>query len=127
LASCPNQNSPTDSSDESNYDYRGTPETYQSYEDTFLPACQSGNWSPEQNFFTDDPQKKFPKWKTDTWKLIRSGQVAIGMTKEMLDVACGIGLVQVGYVLSDGQSSDVYECNGRKFLVRDGKVTKYEN
>ncbi len=49
------------------------------------------------------------------------------MTKEMLDVACGIDLVQVGYVLSDGQSSDVYKCNGRKFLVRDDKVTKYEN
>ena len=45
-----------------NYDYRGTPETYQSYKDTFLPACQSGNWSPEQNFLCiDDPQKQFPE------------------------------------------------------------------
>jgi len=90
-----------------------------------VPFCQSGTWKPEQHFLVEDPIKTFPKWTPDIWKLVRSGQVAIGMTTEMLSVTCGKSSIATGEVLAGGQAFEMFQCNDRQFLVRDGHVVKY--
>jgi len=66
-----------------------------------------------------------PEWSAATWALIEKGQVAIGMTHEMANVACGENLVEAGAVLSATGSATIYQGCSTKFLVDGGKVTKY--
>jgi hypothetical protein len=76
-------------------------------------------------FYSQDPRKQHPEWPATAWTLIEKGQVAIGMTHEMAEVACGENLVEVGAVLSATGSATIYQGCGTKFLVDGGKVTKY--
>ena len=113
---------------ESNWDVCFDPRFHLNHDSMMsVPFCQSGPWKPERHFLVEDPMKTFPKWTPDTWKLVRSGQVAIGMTKDMLGVTCGTSLIMTGTALTDGQAFDIFRCNGREFLVRDGRVAKYTN
>ena len=76
-------------------------------------------------FYSQDPRKQHAQWPAATWALIEKGQVAIGMTQKMAEVACGENLVEVGAVLSPTGSATIYQGCGTKFLVDGGKVTKY--
>jgi hypothetical protein len=93
----------------------------------FTPAC-SEDWSVSSDFLTDVPEKLFPKWSADIWKLVRSGQVAVGMTSDQVRLTCGRRAVEsTGFVVANGVSSSTHTCGilGRKFLMRNGLVTGY--
>ena len=80
------------------------------------------------NVHMDDPRKRFPSWSPATWDLIRKSMIAIGMTEEQARLTCGDKLWEVGAVLSEsGEASPIYACgdNGRRFLMKGGKVVKY--
>jgi len=76
-------------------------------------------------FHAEDPHKLHPDWKPPVWKLIEDSEIAIGMTEEMAKMACGRTIRTAGFVLTDGESSPIYLCHYKKFLVEKGKVTKY--
>jgi hypothetical protein len=77
-------------------------------------------------FYSQDPHKLHPDWKPSIWQLIDQGKVAIGMTQQMAEYACGGGMEEAGVALDDsGGVATFYECHDRKFLVEKGKVTKY--
>lgn len=76
-------------------------------------------------FHTDDPRKLHPDWKAPIWKLIENSEIAIGMTEEMAKMTCGRDIRTAGFVLSGGDTSPIYLCHYKKFLVENGKVTKY--
>lgn len=80
-----------------------------------------------QHFYVEDPHRKFPDWSKTVWGLIENEEVAIGMTEDMVKLACR-RLGKFGTVLSLTDPSDsgvIYEGCGRKFLIAGGKVTKY--
>lgn len=79
------------------------------------------------HFHLDDPRKKHPKWSPTIWKVIERGRVAIGMTEEMAYLACGKRMLFSGTVLSSSgkEVSEILSCNGREFMVKNGKVIKY--
>ncbi len=88
-------------------------------------ACRKP-WTAEAAFYLAAPETLFPGWSPDVWKLVRKGEVAIGMTEAMARVACGGALLEAGGVLSDdGKLAPIYWCYEKKFLVRGGKVAKY--
>ena len=77
-------------------------------------------------FFPVDPKTLYPKWSEDIWTLLQQGQVAIGMNEDMVAAAAGPGLHVVGAQVNEkGESSVILACCGRKFLMRNGKVTGY--
>lgn len=78
-------------------------------------------------FYSNDPRKMHPDWSGQVWKLIEGGEVAIGMTGEMAEVACGREMKVIGFVLppSGAGTSAIYECNKRRFLLEKGTVTKF--
>lgn len=85
-----------------------------------------------EEFLLDDPRKLHPTWSAAVWKLIENGEVAIGMTEEMVKLACvnsmvGGKLQEDGFVLSlsGSEISTIYKCSGKRFLIEKGKVTKY--
>jgi len=88
-----------------------------------------GNLSPHymSQFYLQDPHKQFPSWSLNIWKLIEKGEVAIGMTEDMARLACGGEMKATGFILSSSgeETSTIYECGNKKFLVEKGKVTKY--
>ncbi len=59
------------------------------------------------------------------WALVEKGEVALGMTAAMAALACGPELESVGNVVSGNTVSPIYECRDRRFLVENGKVTRY--
>ena len=82
--------------------------------------------SDRWGFLTQDPRKTFTQWSEASWKLITSGEVAIGMSDDMLKVTCGPSLNRVGAILSGNESEDLFECNGgRKFVMKGGKVVRF--
>lgn len=89
----------------------------------FHPSPQR-TWPVNEDLFFEDPRKLYPKWNKDIWKLIESGMVAIGMTQDMVQAACGSGLKWVGAVI-EGSVALMYECHDKRFLMDSGKVTKY--
>jgi hypothetical protein len=83
-------------------------------------------------FLFEDPRKVHPTWGNAIWKLIEEGEVAIGMTEDMVKLACVDSMVNgelqgEGFVISPSgeEVSPIYKCSGRKFIVEKGKVTKY--
>ncbi|MBZ5538174.1 MAG: hypothetical protein LAO31_19650, partial [Acidobacteriia bacterium] len=85
-----------------------------------------------QEFFLDDPRKLHPTWSEAIWKLIEEGNVAIGMTEEMVKLACvdsmsGGKLQEEGFVISPSgnEISTTYKCSGKRFVIEKGKVTTY--
>jgi len=86
-------------------------------------------WSPADNqFLNKDPHITFPAWSKDTWTLIQKGAVAVGMTEDMLKLACGSSYSYVGAILSGtGEGSSIYECAAnRRFTMKSGKVTGFQ-
>jgi len=47
------------------------------------------------------------------------------MTEDMAKMACGREIRTAGFVLAGDETSPIYMCNYKKFLVEKGKVTKY--
>jgi hypothetical protein len=85
-----------------------------------------------RTFLFEDPRKTHPSWGNAIWKLIEEGEVAIGMTEEMVKLACVESMVdgklqEKGFVLSPSgdEMSPICECSGKKFILEKGKVTKY--
>jgi hypothetical protein len=79
-----------------------------------------------RRFHVRDPRKQFPEWSKATWELIEKGIIAIGMSKTMAEMACGKELTQTGAILSTaGDAAPIFSCGPQKFLVENGKVTKY--
>ncbi len=82
-------------------------------------------WSLADSFLLKDPRKQHANWSAAIWKLILSGDVAIGMTEEMLDVACNY-TVHIGYQITGNQTAAIRDCESKKkFLFRDGKVIAF--
>lgn len=76
--------------------------------------------------YSEDPHKLFPGWSKAVWELIESGEIAIGMSEKMAEVACGDPLGREGSILSSGDAVlPIYNCGGKKFIVVNGKVAKY--
>ncbi len=84
------------------------------------------SWALSDDFFLEDPRKVHSSWSPDIWKLIVKGEVAIGMTREMLEVACH-PIYQLGFKIDGNDTSAIQQCGagGRKFLFSAGKVTAY--
>jgi len=83
---------------------------------------------PDDLFYSADPRKSHPTWKPVVWDLLMQGEVAIGMTEEMVAVACGGSLEKArkdGMVLGESGIATIYGCGGRRFLLENGRVTKY--
>lgn len=81
---------------------------------------------PLESFFhSADPRTAHPKWSADTWTLIERGAVAVGMTREMAQLACG-EIAEAGLVLESGAASTIMECanDPQRFLVAGDRVTK---
>lgn len=77
--------------------------------------------------YFSDPRAAHTTWSTATWKSIREEFVKIGMTMEMLRLACGRELLARGTVsLSKPRSGTglLYSCRGRsdRFVVAGDKV-----
>lgn len=56
-------------------------------------------------FLFNDPRKMYPTWSNAIWKLVEDGEVAIGMTADMVKLACEDDMVngklkEKGFVLS---------------------------
>lgn len=95
-------------------------------ESRFHPNDDTGDTLYTRRFHVKDLHEQFPKWSKATWELIEKSIIAIGMTKEMAELACGDQLAEVGAVLSpSGAAAPIYSCRDKKFLVEGGKVTKY--
>lgn len=80
-------------------------------------------------FYFQDPREIYSDWDDEIWSVVKEGKVAIGMTLEMAEVACGGPLLKEGFVISaqtgqETQTQTAYSCDGSKFLVKDGKVSK---
>ena len=76
--------------------------------------------------YSEDPHKLYPRWSKAVWELIEKGEIAIGMTEKMAEVACGEPLSREGSVLSSGDVvSVIYDCHYKKFIVVNGKVARY--
>jgi hypothetical protein len=80
-------------------------------------------------FYFQDPREIYSDWSDEIWSVVKEGKVAIGMTLEMAEVACGGALLTEGFVISsetgqETQTQTAYSCGGSKFLVKDGKVSK---
>lgn len=90
----------------------------------FRPSCKA-NFQAATQFFDRDPHTMFPKWSPAIWKEIEKGLVAIGMTQEMVDAACGPTLRQPGAVIESGKLGTIYRCGPLEFLMEAGLVTKY--
>ena len=76
--------------------------------------------------YSEDPHKLFPGWSKVIWELIERGEISIGMSEKMAEVACGDPLGREGSILSSGDVvSPIYNCRGKKFIVVNGKVAKY--
>lgn len=80
-------------------------------------------------FYFQDPREIYSDWDDQIWSVVKEGKVAIGMTLEMAEVACGGALLKEGFVISaqtgqETQTQTAYSCDGNKFLVKDGKVSK---
>ena len=80
-------------------------------------------------FYFQDPREIYSDWSDEIWLVVKEGKVAIGMTLEMAEVACGGALLKEGFVISaqtgqETQTQTAYSCDGRKFLVKDGRVSK---
>jgi hypothetical protein len=83
-------------------------------------------------FFFEDPHKTYSRWPAGIWALIENREVAIGMTEEMVKVACGDdGYRRLGAMISPSNVGTIYEgCIGsrsgfQRFLMENGKVTKF--
>lgn len=82
------------------------------------------------SFWNEAPQKKYPTWSVNVWKLIQAGQVAIGMTEEQVLSACGGVIRAVGFNIMGDETTIIYRCeNGapgqREFVLAAGKVKEY--
>ena len=81
--------------------------------------------------YPKDPRELFPGWSKTIWQLIEKGEVAIGMTSDMAQLACAGRMIPSGAILSQSPAGDelsiIYACEGKyqRFLVEKGKVTKY--
>jgi hypothetical protein len=109
--------------------------------------------SYSDRFYLEDPRKLHPDWEDNIWRLIESGEVTVGMSEEMARMACGWQMKSTGSVLAGGEPSTImmahpliivprttpslqsfskaasgtpvqYECNTKKFMVEEGRVTK---
>jgi hypothetical protein len=83
-------------------------------------------------FSLEDPRKAHPGWSEAIWKLIEEGEVAVGMSEEMVKLACVSSmvrgeLVKAGFVISatGNEVSTIYKCSDKKFIIEKGKVTRY--
>lgn len=79
----------------------------------------------DAGLYAEDPRKRFPTWNADIWKLIESGTVAIGMTEDMAEVACG-GMIFLGVESdSSGNLKMKYWCiSGPDLVFINGKLAK---
>jgi hypothetical protein len=88
-------------------------------------------WEPDRFFHLEDPVARHPDWTTETWDQIKNGQVAVGMTDEMVSAACGPAFYfqQLTVSSTGGVSTKdwIHTCcaNQRSFAIENGKVTKY--
>ncbi len=79
-----------------------------------------------RRFHTRDPRAEFAGWSKATWELIDKGVIAIGMSTTMAALACGEELEEAGAILSTaGAVAPILSCGRQRFLVENGKVTKY--
>jgi hypothetical protein len=104
--------------------YFGT--TRVSFDDRF---CFAPCRSPELLFFNEDPRTQYTEWSDAIWELIENGEVAVGMTEEMVRLACPGGkLRKFGSLLSDDSQSvaPIYLCfpTMQRFTIENEKVTR---
>jgi hypothetical protein len=77
--------------------------------------------------YLEDPRTKHPTWSAAIWKLIEDRRIAIGMTLEMAQLACGSFLYTTGAQIDEaGNASDIVSCMGLggRFLLKDGKIAQ---
>jgi hypothetical protein len=96
----------------------------------FFPfAAGKKAWTPASDgYLSVDPHKTFAAWGTAAWRLIEAGDVAIGMSKDMLDILCGQSLSRVGAILGPGEPEDLWQCEsgGKRFVMKGGKVIRFQ-
>lgn len=76
-------------------------------------------------FFLSDPKSKYPQISEDNWKLIKSGRVGLGMTKDECRLALGNpDEVQSGH--STSEALDIWQySNGAYLFFSDGLLTRF--
>lgn len=80
-----------------------------------------------RGFHDQDLRQLFHDWSADTWRLVREGTVAVGMTEDMVRVTCGLSPERQKVVLVEGiQVSTAYRCYDKLITVKDGRVTQVE-
>ena len=58
-------------------------------------------------------------------KLVRAGQPVVGMSAEMVSLACGVRASVEGVQLGgDGKVATIYRCAGTDFTIRNGRVAE---
>lgn len=97
-----------------------------------LQRSSSGGEPFSRSFLSDDPRKAHPGWSDAIWRLIEEGEVGVGMTEDMVNLACvdsmaGEKLQSEGFVISPSgdEVSTIYKCSGKRFIIEKGKVTRF--
>jgi len=94
-------------------------------------VCEGGSWRLSASFFETDPRRTYADWDQGIWRSLEKSVVGVGMSKAMVQVACG-ELQESGVVVVNNKSNPIYSCtryqNGgweTTHLLMDGdKVSK---
>jgi hypothetical protein len=72
-------------------------------------VCEGGSWRLSTNFFEADPHRLYASWDQGIWRAVEKGIVGVGMSKEMVLVACG-ELEESGVMVVNNKSNPIYSC-----------------
>ncbi len=76
--------------------------------------------------YSEDPRKLYPGWSRVIWSLIEKGEISIGMSEKMAEVACGGKLDRHGSILESQETVlPILGCGSKRFLIGAGKVIRY--
>lgn len=80
------------------------------------------------SFYADNPRTLCAGWPAQVWELIEREEVAIGMTVDMVALACKRVFRQVVQLslTNPEQSGTIYSACGRKVLIRNDTVANVE-